>query len=445
VLRKGHILVILVIAVSFVTVNEAYGITLEKFLIPLEDKKPAGSDRMDWGIIFVTSFNDCSDRNWQALNFYSYIAIQSIQQYGYPNAIIFADCVSKNDYLGHIKQYQDYMDLPIFVLDYRLSMTQRHSANELGHYSYYNAKNIVTQAKTFSIENQDTAWTLSHEIAHSSLDWLGYVKYDNVGYKWNDGVVHKIQVAYNKCKINDITLSSCQQLWNAVRTPDGKYYPIMSVNFVLDIITDFELKEQKKLEDEADFQNLQYEKAKKLQEEKLRDLADLEKRIEDHEDRFVVAVSTTNAENYEECLAFAVGDVRTSCDYLRPDDYPIGLEIGDTFSNWSTNAENVINCKSKNSCGFLTYQPKTDYVEPEKTDEQQAYLDAQEQFKFNRQLKQWEDERKLKLENNPIPEPSDFVLVDPKETKETQKPAEPDYFSDFIIQIQDFFSSLRWG
>jgi len=166
VLRKGHILVIAVIVVSFVTfsVNEAYA-------IQVEDKKPAGSNRMDWGVIFVTSFQKCSDNNWKALDFYYFIAWYSIQQYGYPNAITFADCISKNDYLGNIKQYQDYLDLPIIVLDYQLSTIQRHSTNSKGHFSTYSVTNIITQAKTFSIEDQDSAWTLSHEIAHSSLHW----------------------------------------------------------------------------------------------------------------------------------------------------------------------------------------------------------------------------------------------------------------------------------
>jgi len=136
-------------------------------------------------------------------------------------------------------------------------------------------------------------------------------------------------------------------------------------------------------------------------------------------DRYDNVWQSSDGKNYEECLAFAVD--RNSCAFLRPNNY----------QKPTYKSESVVR------------------IEPVMTEEQQAYYDAQEQFKLNRQLKQWEDERKLQLENNPIREPSDFVFVDPKETDTStyilKKPAEPNYFSDFMNQIQDFFSSLRWG
>jgi len=209
----------------------------DAFSIPVEEPKPPGSSRMDWGLIFVTSFQECSSRNIQAMEFYYFIAWYSIAQYNYDNAIVTIHCVSIDDYFLLIQNVQNEVDLPITILDYRLSNIQRHTSDSLGHFntpdwSGYDVKNIVSQAKTLSIENTDTAWTLSHEIAHSSLDWRGY------NYKTMVNAVHDVQEGYRDCKNQDTTLSRCQPLWTTAETPSGKYFPIMKANAVFSIADD---------------------------------------------------------------------------------------------------------------------------------------------------------------------------------------------------------------
>lgn len=200
------------------------------FDINIVDKKSSGSPRMDWNLIFVTSWDKCSERNWKALEFYYYIAYQSIKQYKYDHALTWADCVSTDDMALAIQKSQDESDLPIIILDYSLSSKQRHTSNSLGHFAYaYNVKSIIMQAETLQIENKNTAWTLSHEIAHSSLNWLDYSR------EIHRDAPHNVQAEYNYCKGTDVTLTFCTPIWDSVITPSGSNHPIMKASYVLGI------------------------------------------------------------------------------------------------------------------------------------------------------------------------------------------------------------------
>jgi len=200
------------------------------FDINIVDKKSSGSSRMDWNLIFVTSWDKCSERNWKALEFYYYIAYQSIKQYKYDHALTWADCVSTDDMALAIQKSQDESDLPIIILDYSLSSKQRHTSNSLGHFAYaYNVKSIIMQAETLQIENKNTAWILSHEIAHSSLNWLDYSR------EIHRDAPHNVQAEYNYCKGTDVTLTYCTPIWDSVGTPSDSNYPIMKASYVLGI------------------------------------------------------------------------------------------------------------------------------------------------------------------------------------------------------------------
>jgi len=178
---------------------------------------------LEWKIVFLTSRDECSQRNFDALFFYAKATDDILRLHKIPNVLV-GDllCVGKDKMTAVIENLVSTSDLAIIIPDYLMSVKQRHTAGNLGHYAYaYDVKSIVVQAETLSIENANTAWTLSHEIAHFALHYYGYPKEIRT-----DGV-HEIQRQYNNCKSEDITLALCVPLWTTIKTPSGKYYAVM--------------------------------------------------------------------------------------------------------------------------------------------------------------------------------------------------------------------------
>jgi len=178
---------------------------------------------LEWKIVFVTSRDECSQRNVDALMFYAIATDDLLRLHKVPNVLV-GDlvCVGKDKRSAVIENTVATSDLAIIITDYFLSIAQRHTSGSLGHYAYaYDVKSIVVQAETLSIESKNTAWILSHEIAHFALDYYGYP--NDV---WAGGV-HKIQKQYNDCKSSDVTLALCVPIWTTIKTLSGKYFSVM--------------------------------------------------------------------------------------------------------------------------------------------------------------------------------------------------------------------------
>jgi len=184
---------------------------------------------LDWSIIFVTSGNQCSNNNIKALNFYSKLTQDYLNQYGFANSPFFASCIVKDDMPKTVKYMTDNGDLTITIPDFIISRHYTHSSDALGHYSTWDAHTIVSNAQTLSIGDKETVWTLSHELAHFSMSWKGY------NFDIMEKSVHMVQAKYNFCKSNDITETSCTILWDVIKTSSGKSFPVMSPDYTIQI------------------------------------------------------------------------------------------------------------------------------------------------------------------------------------------------------------------
>ena len=178
---------------------------------------------LEWNIVFATSRSECSQRNYNALLFYVTATEDLLDLYKIPNVIVNdLICVDKDRMTGAIEILVANADLTIIIPDYLMSVKQRHTSESLGHYAYaYDIKSIVVQAETLAIEDANTAWILSHEIAHFALHYYGYPE-----EIWGDGV-HKIQERYNNCQTIDISLAYCAPIWTTIKTTSGKYFSVM--------------------------------------------------------------------------------------------------------------------------------------------------------------------------------------------------------------------------
>jgi len=202
---------------------------------------------IDWQIIYVTSSATCSQNEKNEALWLSQIAIWSFYQYdfhdfGHWRTSTSPDCISINEFTGKLTDYQRLLDIPIFVLDDELTEKQVDSTGEGGHYARTD-KNIVAQTGS---DQNFSAWSLSHEIAHFSLDHLGYsddIMVDSV---------HELEEWFRECKAQgdnyEINLSSCQTLWVSVETSYGESV-IMSPQLIFEDIYKREREHQLELDE----------------------------------------------------------------------------------------------------------------------------------------------------------------------------------------------------
>jgi len=202
---------------------------------------------IDWQIIYVTSSATCSQNEKNEALWLSQIAIWSFYQYDFHDfgnwrTSTTPDCISINEFTGKLTDYQRLLDIPIFVLGKELTKLQVDSTGEGGHYATTD-KNIVAQAGS---DQNFSAWSLSHEIAHFSLDHLGYsddIMVDSV---------HELEDAFRECTAQgdnyEINLSSCQTLWVSVETIYGESV-IMSPQLIFEDIYKREREQQLELDE----------------------------------------------------------------------------------------------------------------------------------------------------------------------------------------------------
>jgi len=186
-------------------------------------------EKLDWSIVFVTSRDNCSSNNEDALNFYASLTRDYLYKFNFSHESFFVDCISKDMMFSVVDKLANYGDLTIVIPDYLMSTVDKHTTNSLGHYGSWIVDTIVSQAETFNIEDRDTAWTLSHELAHFGLNWKGYP------HKVMADGVHEVQRMYNACKSYDTTLTNCVYLWDSFNTPSNKGFPVMSPDYVIQV------------------------------------------------------------------------------------------------------------------------------------------------------------------------------------------------------------------
>lgn len=181
----------------------------------------AQEEEFEFELLFVTTWGECSQRNWDAMWYYESITRQYLKMNGISgNGHI--DCRSLSeantrlnlgDYLNH--------DLLIIIPDYWYSAEYIESSNRYGHHAYYKDSSdiIMSNARTILIEDWNSTWTLSHELMHFVI---AYKQYD---WKYHEDYVHKIDSLYkNTCKYQ---LYTCPNVYDVIRTPSGKYMPVL--------------------------------------------------------------------------------------------------------------------------------------------------------------------------------------------------------------------------
>jgi len=192
--------------------------------IELEEKKSPNDKRMDWEILFITSRNECSDRNREALWFYLVVTHQYLEKYLIDNALTGFDCIPTNNMAQRIQEATSSSDITIIIPDIWQSVKQRTQTSSAGHFEFFGESNtILSQALTFQIENEFSAWVLSHELSHFALYWKGYPQFTKIN------TVHVVQAQYDACKKVDVTLAYCTDLWTTIKTPSGKNFYVMKI------------------------------------------------------------------------------------------------------------------------------------------------------------------------------------------------------------------------
>lgn len=186
----------------------------------------AFGDTLDYSIIFVNSIDEqCSSRNYDALNFYETITDQYLNKYGISHNLKDSICVTLDNLESNIQEIEP-LDLPIMILDSNSALNFLFETNELGHWQYKGATGkdqIVFGSFTPFTESDTGAWTLSHELSHFALHYKG--ESDVIFGDW----VHSIESQARDCLNENLSLNQCPDLWSTVIAPSGKDIKVMKI------------------------------------------------------------------------------------------------------------------------------------------------------------------------------------------------------------------------
>jgi len=187
-----------------------------------EYKTTAEKEEIDVNLIFVTSFDECSKNNWEALEGYNTLTRDYLWKYNI-RAHTTIQCINVDSTRFAVDNSLSSNDLTIIFPDILKSLEWLYNKNQGGHYTVNgNDRTIVSEAVTFKPESEQSVWTLSHELSHFALEWYGYP------YNVWSSEVHQSQADYYKCLGYDSTGAYCRNLWELVESVvTGKKYPVM--------------------------------------------------------------------------------------------------------------------------------------------------------------------------------------------------------------------------
>jgi hypothetical protein len=194
-----------------------------------EYTKTQPKEEIDVKLFFVTSFDECSRNNWDALESYGFLTKDYLWKYNI-DANTSIDCINEDALSFAVDSSVGAYDLVIIFPDFWNSIDYLAIKNKLGHYTWNgNDRTILTNAFAIGAESSTSVWTLSHELSHFALEWYGYPR------TVSGDEVHRVQDDYNKCISTDPTGAYCRHLWDLVEsvvTEDtskgiGKKYHVM--------------------------------------------------------------------------------------------------------------------------------------------------------------------------------------------------------------------------
>jgi tetratricopeptide (TPR) repeat protein len=183
-------------------------------------------ETLDYSVIFVNSVDDqCSDRNYKSLQFYETITEQYLTKYDISHNLVNSMCITMNELQSNTQKIES-SDLPIIILDSNSALNYLFTTNALGHWQYtgLTGKDQIVFGSFSPFTESDTgAWTLSHELSHFALHYMGYP--ESVFGNW----VHQMQDKANSCIKENLSLNQCPDLWTTVNAPSGKDVKMMAI------------------------------------------------------------------------------------------------------------------------------------------------------------------------------------------------------------------------
>lgn len=236
--------------IGILSFGDAFADHYDQNEIPLEDDR----EWLRYYMIFASHEKNCSNYDEYQQLFLRSLTNQILREYNFQTTSKI-DCVEVSGNVQYDKEniYSEtknnlgltldnaidkaknwHFDLLIIILDDELSKQYTDATYWLGHARYFgDYKNIVitTSASPINewinehlkplrsmqeIESQDTAWTLSHELAHFALEYLGYPKADFTGY------VHSIDDEYDRCVETNFRNDFCSELYYEIKRLDDR-------------------------------------------------------------------------------------------------------------------------------------------------------------------------------------------------------------------------------
>lgn len=180
---------------------------------------------LKWKITFFTTWQECSQRNVEALQWYLRITEIYLNRYEIKNELSDNDCINIerfNESLDDIERYDLLIIIPDMILSYDYITESIEGYYLWGHFKPYGKLNvIVSNAFTLDVTDPDATWTLSHELSHFALYWKGYPS------DYVEDAVHDIQDDYNLCV--EYSVNRCPEVWTTIMTTDREEIPVMKI------------------------------------------------------------------------------------------------------------------------------------------------------------------------------------------------------------------------
>lgn len=188
---------------------------------------------LDYAIIFLTTWDECTKLNYNALNFYSYLTNQYLNKYGFQTSNPYELCVNTEEFVEQSDRYlRDVADKDAIIIITNIwtsldMLLNEYSGNShvdpnWGSFTPYEGKYLIL---TKSVTWSQASWTVSHELAHMILYHLGTPR-----SVYADGV-HYIDALYENCEDK----SQCGDVYFEILYPvDHEYYELMRIDAFVD-------------------------------------------------------------------------------------------------------------------------------------------------------------------------------------------------------------------
>jgi len=174
-------------------------LSLYEFRDTLVEVEVFPSTPMKFKVVFVTSDDECSKRNYESVHHYNLVTDYYLSRYGIDAQRTQYQCITENELDELLDKIEsENIELIITMADWELSKTHsgcgEDSPSSRGcHWKRGQVYSIVSNSRTLFTKSDSAAWTLSHELSHFALSYNGEPR--SIYSTW----VHNIQSQVNQC------------------------------------------------------------------------------------------------------------------------------------------------------------------------------------------------------------------------------------------------------